>query len=50
MHTMKWPADSVDLNPIENVCSLLKTRINKRRPRTHIKQEILDAIHEGGNR
>ena len=44
--TMKWPANSPDLNPIENVWSLLKSRINKRQPRPHIKQEMTDAINE----
>lgn len=46
MYIMKWPANSPDLNPIKNVCSLLKSRINKRRPRPHTKQEMTDAINE----
>ena len=43
---MKWPANSPDLNPIENFRSLLKSGINKRRPRLHTKQEMTDAIYE----
>lgn len=30
--TMNWPANSPDLNPIENVWNVLKRNIDKRRP------------------
>ena len=34
---MEWPANSPDLNPIENVWCLLKYRIGKRFPKTAIE-------------
>lgn len=46
IHTMRWPANSPDLNPIKNVWAILKSRINKRRPRPLTKQEMADAISE----
>lgn len=42
--SMKWPANSPDLNPIENVWRLLKYRIGKRFPKNH--EEVRRYIEE----
>lgn len=39
-----WSPSSPDFNPIENICRLLKTRLNARNPRPKGKEEVRSAI------
>ena len=45
---MKWPANSPDLNPIENVWRLLKYRVGKRFPK--MDEEVRQYIEEEWDR
>jgi transposase len=44
VNQMKWPANSPDLNPIENVWRLLKYRVGRRFPKTDT--EVRQYIEE----
>jgi transposase len=43
---LSWPANSLDLNLIENLWQILKERILKRNPRPIKRQEMITAIKE----
>ena len=41
---MKWPSNSPDLNPIENIWNILKQTVNNKRP-SNVK-ELLQSMKE----
>jgi len=49
IRSLSWPAQSPDLNPIENVWSILKERIRKRIPHPTNLQQLDQYIHEEWN-
>jgi len=46
LETFKWPAQSPDLNPIENVWSLLKHAVHVRRIRPRTPTDMITALNE----
>lgn len=46
IETIKWPPQSPDLNPIENLWAQLKEAVEKRRPREKNRVELLIALRE----
>lgn len=43
---LEWPVSSADLNPIENVGSLTKERMQRRHPRPVTLEAIREAVQE----
>jgi hypothetical protein len=46
LEVLKWPANSPDLNPIENIWNILELRIRKRKIRFNSKDELWAIMQE----
>jgi hypothetical protein len=46
INSMKWPSQSPDLNPIENLWQQLKIAVEKRTVRPKNKEELVQALQE----
>ena len=46
IRSFRWPAQSPDLNPIEHLWQILKTRIQQRNPRPKNLNELKECIYE----
>ena len=46
LEVMDWPSNSPDLNPIENLWSILKYRLGQRTPKPNNKAELITACQE----
>lgn len=46
IYTIKWFANSLDLNPIKNIWSFFKSHISKHHLASHIKHKMTNAINK----